>query len=168
MFIKAASLALSTFSCILSVCKMAYNNLWCPVRADPELFRSNVQAKLKDRGAAIKSLCAHPGLAASNLQATTSRESTADVEFLSGLLSQGQSAEDGTLPLLSCICNADAESGDFYGPWAEGEGVPVFAGDPMVGPPKKLTREEPLSRDLAAQEAMWVASEAAVGQALFA
>jgi protochlorophyllide reductase len=122
---------------------------------------------LKERGLPIKSLCAHPGLAATNLQANTCSNSASDVDRLTGFLSQGQSAEDGTLPLLSCICNTDAESGDFYGPYSDAEGALVFAGDPMVGPPAKLTREEPLGRDVAAQEAMWAVSEAAVGRAFF-
>ena len=82
-------------------------------------------------------------------------------------MDSGHAVEDGTLPLLSCMCNPDANSGDFYGPYTTEEGAFMFDGEPMVGPPKKLDAPEPLSKDPESHKVMWEASEAAVGQPFF-
>lgn len=75
--------------------------------------------------------------------------------------------EDGTLPLLAATCMPDAMSGDLYGPWLEGPDVPSIHGDCILGPPKKLSGPETLSKDEGGQRLLWDASEAAVGRAFF-
>lgn len=86
---------------------------------------------------------------------------------LKAMVGAGHAAEDGALPILSCICNTDANSGYFYGPWTDDEGAQKYDGEPMVGAPKKLDAPETLSKDKGNQQLMWEASETAVGQPFF-
>ncbi len=62
----------------------------------------------------VKSLLAHPGLAATNLQVTTAK--TGGMEADSPLMEQAQSAEDGALGIIRACADPAAESGNFYGP----------------------------------------------------
>eukprot|EP00413_Alexandrium_margalefii_P016889 CAMPEP_0204526544 /NCGR_PEP_ID=MMETSP0661-20131031/8499_1 /ASSEMBLY_ACC=CAM_ASM_000606 /TAXON_ID=109239 /ORGANISM="Alexandrium margalefi, Strain AMGDE01CS-322" /LENGTH=343 /DNA_ID=CAMNT_0051532399 /DNA_START=80 /DNA_END=1111 /DNA_ORIENTATION=+ len=76
---------------------------------------------LRDRAVAakskVKSLCAHPGLSATNLQVTTSQDGGMGEGFTNFLMSyMSQSGEDGTVPLLRCCADPSAKSGDFFGP----------------------------------------------------
>jgi len=65
----------------------------------------------------VKSLVAHPGLSATNLQVSTSKDGGMGEAFTAFLMNNvGQSGEDGTVPLLTCCCSPDVKSGDFYGP----------------------------------------------------
>ena len=78
------------------------------------------------------------------------------------LMRMAQSEEDGSMPLLQCMCGADTAPRSFYGPSNSGM-VGVIIQDTAFGPPKKLQAEslctDPKSRDL-----LWEKSEAAVGR----
>lgn len=70
-------------------------------------------------GNKVKSLCAHPGPADSGLQGKTTQaggDRWLDRFILGQALKHAQSVEDGTSGIARCCCEADVESGAFYGP----------------------------------------------------
>ena len=101
-------------------------------------------------GGKIKALVAHPGLAATNLQVTSTTAGG-----MSGFMAKtfmgtsAQSAEDGAMGIIRCCCEATAIDGAFYGPSG------------MSGP-AVLMPEEPLA-DTAAREMLWTTSMAVTG-----
>ena len=106
---------------------------------------------LNDRlgGSNIKALCATPGFAATQLQATTAR----DGGMGSGtwFMRWSQSPEDGAVPLLRCCLSPDVASGEFYEPTG------IFSGPPVLKQLERVCLE-------ADRDALWAASEAAVGE----
>ncbi len=70
----------------------------------------------------IKPLLAHPGLAQTNLQVTTS--ANGGMAANSELMNQAQSAEDGATGIIRAAMDPTAESGNFYGPTAGWSGYP--------------------------------------------
>ena len=106
---------------------------------------------LADRcgGSGVKALCAAPGLAATNLQVTTAAAGGMGATWI---MRFAQSAEDGTMPLLTAVAAPGVANGAFWEP----------AG--MTGPAvqKPLTAEA-LSGDPAARALLWAESEKAVG-----
>ena len=96
----------------------------------------------------VRALCAAPGLAATQLQATTN----VDGGMGSGtwFMRFAQSAEDGAVPLLTCCLSPDAKSGEF---WEPAKGT---HGDATLTPLEPICLE-------ADRAALWAASEAAVG-----
>ena len=106
---------------------------------------------LNDRlgGSNIKALCAAPGFAATQLQATTAR----DGGMGSGtwFMRWSQSPEDGAVPLLRCCLSPDVASGEFYEPTG------IFSGPPVLKQLERVCLE-------ADRAALWAASEAAVGE----
>ena len=66
-----------------------------------------------------------------------------------------QTAEDGAMGILSCMCLPDAESGQFYGP---GSGVTAIKGraEPF---PLESFYDNPETREL-----LWHKSEEAIGK----
>ena len=109
-------------------------------------FTLALHDKLGDSG--VKSLCAAPGLVATQLQATTAR----DGGMGSGtwFMRLSQSPEDGAVPLLHCCLSPEVQSGELWEP----KGV--------TGPPVLKDTLEKVCLE-ADREALWVASEAAVG-----
>jgi len=108
---------------------------------------------LKDRsdatGIKVKSLVAHPGVAATNLQVTTTQDGG-----MSGGLSKAtvsQSAQDGTMGILRCCCDPAASSGDYYGPKGMG----------LAGPADLMPVDERV--DEAMKNMLWAESEKATG-----
>ena len=97
----------------------------------------------------VKALCAAPGLVATELQATTAR----DGGMGSGtwFMRWSQSPEDGAVPLLHCCLSPEVQSGELWEPKG------------MTGPP---VLKDPLEKVCleADREAVWAASEAAVGK----
>ena len=123
---------------------------YCHSKLANLIFTYALDDRIRQKSLKVKSLCAHPGLCATSLMPNSER-----LKGASGAMSLfQQSAEDGTLGLLHCCCDPEAESGDFYGP----EGSPIFA----TGPARKLPREEQLASE-ERREQVWRASEAAVG-----
>jgi NAD(P)-dependent dehydrogenase (short-subunit alcohol dehydrogenase family)/ketosteroid isomerase-like protein len=78
-------------------------------------FGLELDRRLRAAGSPVKSLLAHPGYSATNLQ------STGPTGIMKALLSVGnrvlaQNAEQGALPTLYAATAADVESGKYYGP----------------------------------------------------
>ena len=76
----------------------------------------------------VKILCAHPGPTDSGLQAkTTAAGGTRLIDryIISRTLKAAHSVEDGASGIARCCCEADVESGAFYGPETRGQGGPA-------------------------------------------
>ena len=116
-------------------------------------FTYGLKEKLAQHGISnVKPLVAHPGLAATSLQVTTSE--AGGMEKNSSLMEQAQSAEDGALGIIRCCADPNAASGDFYGPQR------------WTGFPEKL-EPEPLLLDAENIRINWEGCEAAVGKFVF-
>jgi NAD(P)-dependent dehydrogenase (short-subunit alcohol dehydrogenase family) len=82
------------------------------------VFTYALDDKIQAKGSKVKALVAHPGLAATNLQVTTTQEGGMGSGLTNMLMSQSQSAEDGTAGIVMCCCARDVASRQFYGPKA--------------------------------------------------
>ncbi|MFK7991813.1 MAG: SDR family NAD(P)-dependent oxidoreductase [Sandaracinaceae bacterium] len=112
-------------------------------------FTYELHARLEKAGLTqFKSLVAHPGLAATQLQVTTAETGGMDPE--SEFMKRAQSSEDGALGILRACADPEAMSGDFYGPTG------------WTGFPEKLPPEELLT-DPENRRIHWEGCEAAVG-----
>ena len=70
-----------------------------------------MQDHLDTKESKVFAAVAHPGLAASNLQATTAESGPGSPSgILSILMRSAQSAEDGAMPLITCICSPDVKA----------------------------------------------------------
>mmetsp|Transcript_29825 Transcript_29825/g.96219 ORF Transcript_29825/g.96219 Transcript_29825/m.96219 type:complete len:339 (-) Transcript_29825:403-1419(-) len=99
----------------------------------------------------IKALVAAPGLAATNLQVTTNQDGGFEASWI---MKYGQSAEDGTMPLLHCMVGAGVDNGQL---WEPGGGLFHMKGKPATHPLEALSTN-PDSRKL-----LWDLSEKACG-----
>eukprot|EP00438_Fugacium_kawagutii_P027065 Skav214856 [mRNA] locus=scaffold16:317433:318696:+ [translate_table: standard] len=123
---------------------------YCHSKLANLIFTYALDDRIRQKGLKVKSLCAHPGLSATGLMTNSER-----LKGAAGFMSIfQQSAEDGTLGLLHCCCDPEAESGDFYGP----QGSEMFA----TGPAQRLPKEDQVANE-EMREQLWRASEAAVG-----
>lgn len=112
-------------------------------------FTYGLKQRLEARGITnVKALLAHPGLALTNLAATTAETGGMDLD--SPLMQSAQSAEDGALGILRGCADPEAESGNFYGPKG------------WTGFPELLTPED-LLLDPQNIRIHWEGCEAAVG-----
>jgi len=112
---------------------------------------------LRDRAAAagskVKAVVAHPGLSATNLQVNTTQDGGMSNSFSNRLMGwMAQSGEDGTCPLLTCVCVPNLTSGDFYGPKG-------LTGKAVLLPPKP---EEALA-DEKSRNLLWEVSKEVTG-----
>jgi NAD(P)-dependent dehydrogenase (short-subunit alcohol dehydrogenase family) len=119
------------------------------------LFTFELQRRAGDR---LASLGAHPGYAATNLQAapyrgTGKKLAAAGVGLANRVL--GQSDEKGALPTLRAATDPAAHSGEVYGPDRFFE----MRGDPVPG------RVSAAARDEAAAARLWALSERETGVA---
>ncbi len=86
-------------------------------------FTYGLKQKLEAAGIDnVMPLLAHPGLALTQLQVTTTEHGGMDKE--SNLMERAQSAEDGATGIIRCCLDPEAKSGDFYGPTAGWKGYP--------------------------------------------
>lgn len=108
---------------------------------------------LKDRadaaGIKVKSLVAHPGVAATDLQVKATQDGGMSAGLSNATVSQ--SAEDGTMGILRCCCDPAAKSGDYYGPSGMG----------LAGPADLMPVDE--RADEAVKTMLWSESEKAIG-----
>jgi hypothetical protein len=122
----------------------------------------NLQDELDRRHTPVFTAVAIPGLAATNFQTsfgTSGRVMGCLVWLYMRLFAQ--SAEDGTMPLLECMCRESLVLPAFYGPAHKGLLGWVLK-DGVFGPP--IAKEaEPLCVDPGGKELLWRMSEAAVG-----
>ena len=104
----------------------------------------------------VKALLAHPGLAATNLQATT--HTTGGMPFIFGPIYYftAQSQEDGAAPMIKCMAcpPEEIQSGDFYGPTKF---------DGLYGPPELITPED-ICTNIKSKEILWDLCEKAIGE----
>tara|TARA_R110000868_G_scaffold306734_1_gene567970 strand:+ start:2953 stop:3927 length:975 start_codon:yes stop_codon:yes gene_type:complete len=116
-------------------------------------FTYGLKEKMEDHGITnIKTMIAHPGLAATQLQVTTAE--TGGMEANSDLMTNAQSPEDGATGIIRCCADPEANSGDFYGP------------ERWKGFPNHITPEDSLS-DPENIRVNWEGCEAAVGEFKF-
>ena len=116
------------------------------------VFTQALHQRLQSAGSKVKAVCAAPGLAATNLQVSTAM----DGGMGSGtwFMRWGQSAEDGTMPLLRACLGKGVESGDFYEPSKMGS---------MKGPVARVARLGSMETDKDSIKTLWEASEKACG-----
>ena len=79
-------------------------------------FTACLHEKLSLKNSNIKALVAHPGFAKTNLQSTTVKDGGMGEFFTNVLMKTAQSAEDGSLGILTCIASPNVKSGQFFGP----------------------------------------------------
>ncbi|MEO1171659.1 MAG: SDR family NAD(P)-dependent oxidoreductase [Myxococcota bacterium] len=77
-------------------------------------FTYGLKERIDERGLAVKTMIAHPGLATTGLQGTTAAAGGMDAE--SPFMANAQTAEDGATGIIRCCADPAAQSGDFYGP----------------------------------------------------
>ncbi|KAA0021238.1 oxidoreductase [Antrihabitans cavernicola] len=115
------------------------------------LFAYELQRRLEAAGSPVKSLAAHPGYAATNLQSHT--ESIMDRVMAIGNKVIAQKAEMGALPELYAATSPAAEGGQFIGP----DGLGNLRGHPTTNKSNKK------SRDVEMAGKLWALSEQLTG-----
>jgi len=105
------------------------------------VFTYALDEKAKAVDSNVKSFVCEPGGAVTGLAATTVQEGGIGGAVVANILSNCQSGEDGTMPLLTCCCIESLNSRDFYAP-EQG----------MVGPAKL---QPPDDIDDASKELLW-------------
>uniref|UniRef100_A0A0G4HLN2 Uncharacterized protein n=1 Tax=Chromera velia CCMP2878 TaxID=1169474 RepID=A0A0G4HLN2_9ALVE len=119
------------------------------------LFAMELQRRADAAGLSekVRSTCAHPGLAATNLQMTTQQQG--GMKDGQGLQKRGHSCADGSLPMLMALAHPTLSApGVYYGPEQN------MTGPPMKGAPQ--TNKNAHDTRLAA--ALWEASEKACAE----
>ena len=79
-------------------------------------FTAALHERISRGESKVKALVAHPGLARTELQETSVKKGGMGRVFTNMFMKMSQSAEDGALGLISCMCHPDAKSGQFWGP----------------------------------------------------
>jgi NAD(P)-dependent dehydrogenase (short-subunit alcohol dehydrogenase family) len=107
------------------------------------MFALELDRRLRAAGSSVRSLAAHPGYAATNLQ-------TAAPPLLDRLIMRAtnvlvaQSADMGALPPLYAATAPGLEGGSYIGPDGPGE----FRGHPRVVSPSRAARDEAVAARL--------------------
>ena len=120
------------------------------------LFTYELQRRLEAAGAGVLSVAAHPGYAATNLQAAGPRmEGSSLMERITDLGNRlfAQSAAMGALPQLYAATAPDVRGGEYYGPESLGE---------LWGSPKRV-ESSARSRDTDTATRLWALSERLTG-----
>jgi NAD(P)-dependent dehydrogenase (short-subunit alcohol dehydrogenase family) len=107
------------------------------------LFALELDRRLRAAGSQVKSLAAHPGYAATNLQTAAPPLLDALVMRVTNVLI-AQSADAGALPLLYAATQPDLEGGTYVGP----DGIAESRGHPRVARPSAAARDEALAARL--------------------
>jgi len=103
------------------------------------------------KGTKIKSLCAAPGFSMTNLQVNSE-----GMNWFMWLIARfaAQSAEDGTMPLLTCMYGQQVKSGEFWEPTRMAK---------MNGPVGRVEQLSKVCTDKESRNLLWKASEEACG-----
>jgi NAD(P)-dependent dehydrogenase (short-subunit alcohol dehydrogenase family) len=118
------------------------------------MFALELDRRLRASGSAVKSLAAHPGYSATNLQSAAAP--VFDRLFMKVTNAvMAQSAEMGALPTLYAATEPDVEGGTFVGP----DGIAEQRGHPEPVTPSGAARDEDVARRL------WEVSEELTGTA---
>jgi NAD(P)-dependent dehydrogenase (short-subunit alcohol dehydrogenase family) len=116
------------------------------------LFALELERRLEAAGSPIKSVAAHPGYAATNLQSAAPPMVDRIVMAVSNRVI-AQSADMGALPILWVATDPGIEGGAFAGP----DGIAEQRGYPKLVVPSKGARDEEVARRL------WTVSEELTG-----
>ena len=111
-------------------------------------FGLELDRRLRASGSSIKSVLAHPGYTATNIQTAAQTGAMKQMMKLGNRLI-GQSVEQGTLPTLYAATAPDVEGGDYFGPDRFGE----YRGDPT------RVKVKPEGRDPEVGRRLWAVSE---------
>ncbi|MEV7196705.1 oxidoreductase [Streptomyces sp. NPDC093510] len=146
---RQASLFFDDLSGERTYAPMAYYNQSKLANA---VFGMELHRRLTAAGSRVRSVLAHPGYTATNLQTSSP---VGMVKFLFGrlLLPLAQSPDRGALPQLYAATAPDAESGQFMGPDGMAE---------LRGAPKRVT-PAPRATDLTTGSRLWDVSEELTG-----
>jgi hypothetical protein len=117
------------------------------------------QDQLRARGSKVKVFACAPGFAATYLQKNTAENG--GVMGLGAMMRLAQSAADGALPMLECMCSKDLAPGALVVPAYKGLMGRVI-GDGVMGPPA-VVKPEALCTDSLSAKLLWERSEAAIG-----
>jgi NAD(P)-dependent dehydrogenase (short-subunit alcohol dehydrogenase family) len=115
------------------------------------MFAYELQRRLAASGSTVRSLAAHPGYAATELQSHT--ESFVDRLMAVGNRFFAQSANNGALPSLYAATDPDIAGGSFVGP----DGIGEFHGHPHLVGSSKASKDEAVAAKL------WTLSEDLTG-----
>ncbi|HXB66547.1 MAG TPA: oxidoreductase [Solirubrobacteraceae bacterium] len=116
------------------------------------MFALELDRRLRAAGSTVKSLAAHPGYAATNLQSAAAPALDRWVMVVTNVL-LAQSGERGALPPLFAATAPGLEGGLYIGPDGPGE----FRGHPRIVSPNRAAREE------ATATRLWEVSEELTG-----
>ncbi len=116
------------------------------------MFALELDRRLHAAGSTVKSLAAHPGYAATNLQTAAPPLLDRTIMRLTNAFA-AQSADMGALSLLYAATYPDLEGGSFVGP----DGIGEFRGHPRIVSPNRAARDA----DVAAR--LWSVSEQLTG-----
>jgi NAD(P)-dependent dehydrogenase (short-subunit alcohol dehydrogenase family) len=115
-------------------------------------FALELDRRLRAAGSRIRSVAAHPGYAATNLQFAAPPLLDRLTMIVTNAL-VAQSAEMGALPILYAATADGVEGGTYIGP----DGIGEFRGHPHVASPTRAARDEETARRL------WEVSEELTG-----
>ncbi|MBL4686695.1 MAG: SDR family NAD(P)-dependent oxidoreductase [Nannocystaceae bacterium] len=118
-------------------------------------FTAALHHRIQASGSKVKALVAHPGLARTELQETSVKKGGMGRMFTNVFMRISQSAEDGAMGIISCMCLPDATSGQFYGP---GPGMMAVKG-PAIAFALEGFYDNEETREL-----LWERSSAAIGR----
>ena len=116
------------------------------------MFALELDRRLRDSGSAVRSLAAHPGYAATNLQSAAAPALDRWVMAATNLL-VAQNAAMGALPSLYAATEPSLEGGTYVGP----DGVGELRGHPRIVSPSRAA----LDPDVAAR--LWQQAEELTG-----
>jgi NAD(P)-dependent dehydrogenase (short-subunit alcohol dehydrogenase family) len=116
------------------------------------MFALELDRRLRASGSSVKSVAAHPGYAATNLQSAAPPALDRMVMQLTNLV-MAQSADMGALPSLYAATQPGLEGGSYVGP----DGIGEFRGHPHLVSPNRSARDEQVAARL------WAVSEELTG-----
>jgi NAD(P)-dependent dehydrogenase (short-subunit alcohol dehydrogenase family) len=107
------------------------------------MFALELDRRLRAAGSTVKSVAAHPGYSATNLQSAAAPAADRLVMKLTNLV-LAQSAEMGALPTLYAATFPGLQGGSYVGP----DGIGEFRGHPHLATPNGAARDELLAARL--------------------
>jgi NAD(P)-dependent dehydrogenase (short-subunit alcohol dehydrogenase family) len=107
------------------------------------MFALELDRRLRAQGSTVKSLAAHPGYSATNLQSAAAPLVDRLVMKVTNA-AVGQSAEMGALPVLYAATEPGLEGGTYVGP----DGIAEQRGHPKIVKPNRVARDEQAARRL--------------------
>ena len=118
------------------------------------MFAYELQRRLTGAGSSLRSMAAHPGYAATNLQGHSGGWQDAAMAVLNRIPGIAQGADTGALPTLYAATVPDLPGGSYIGPSGFNE---------MSGPPQNVGSSK-ASHDRDVAERLWAACEEMTGQ----